>query len=72
MLEWHDYLVAGVTALVDAPQDAAVCHLVDAVIADHHHIVDVKRRLMPMGKDPLYGYVFCLFSHQLSAKHCVP
>ncbi len=39
----------GVTALVGDPQDAAVCHLVDAVIAGHPHLtVDVKSFLMPM------------------------
>ncbi|KAJ0030728.1 hypothetical protein Pint_12592 [Pistacia integerrima] len=42
-------LRGGVTVLVGDPQDAAVCHLVDAVIAGHpHRTVDVTSCLLPM------------------------
>lgn len=43
-------MVEGATALVDGPLDAAVCHLVGAAIAGHHHhTVDVKNCPMLTG-----------------------
>ena len=40
-------MVGGVTVPVGDPPNVAVCHLVDAAIAGHHHIVDARRCHMP-------------------------
>lgn len=43
---------SGVTVPVEDLQDDAVCHLVDAAIADHLRTVLEKSFLMPMGESP--------------------
>lgn len=40
-------MVGGVTVLVGAPRNIAVCHRVGAALAGHHHIVDARSCRMP-------------------------